>query len=67
MDDLRVVDPAQIHRRDPEVRMPELALYDEQRDSLAGHLDGVSVSQLVRRNPSGNEQPCSLTSSSPPI
>jgi len=27
--------------------MPELALYHEQRDTLAGHLDGVSVTQLV--------------------
>ena len=34
--------------------MPELPLYDQQRDTLAGHLDGVSVSQLVRRNPSAN-------------
>jgi hypothetical protein len=34
--------------------MPELPLYDEQRDTLAGHLDGVSVSQLVRRYPSAN-------------
>ena len=34
--------------------MPELALYDQQRDTLAGHIDGVSMSQLVRRNPSAN-------------
>ena len=54
VDDLGVVDPAQVHRRDPEIGMPELALYDQQRDTLAGHLDGVSMSQLVRRNPSAN-------------
>ena len=47
VDDLGVVDPAQVHRRDPEIGMPELPLYDQQRDTLAGHLDGVSVSQLV--------------------
>ena len=55
VDDLGVVDPAQVHRRDPEIGMPELALYDQQRDTLAGHLDGVSMSQLVgatrRRTP----------------
>jgi hypothetical protein len=34
--------------------MPELALNDQQRDTLAGHLDRVSMSQLVRRNPSAN-------------
>jgi len=54
VDDFGVVDPAQVHRRDPEICVPELALYDQQRDTLAGHLDGVSMSQLVRRNPSAN-------------
>ena len=34
--------------------MPGLPLYNEQWDTLAGHLDGVSVSQLVRRYPSAN-------------
>ena len=29
--------------------MPELALYNEQRDPLAGHLDSLSMPQLVRR------------------
>jgi hypothetical protein len=48
VDDLGVVDPAQVHRRDPEIGMPELPLYDQQRDTLARHLDGVSMSQLVR-------------------
>jgi hypothetical protein len=54
VDDLGVVDPAEVHRRDPEIGMPELALYDQQRDTLAGHLDGVSMSQLVRRNSTAN-------------
>ena len=29
--------------------MTELALDDDQRHALAGHLDGVRVAQLVRR------------------
>ena len=32
--------------------MPELALNDDQRHALAGHLDGVRVAQLVRRKAS---------------
>jgi hypothetical protein len=32
IDDLGVVDPAQVRGRDAEVCMPELSLYDEQRD-----------------------------------
>jgi hypothetical protein len=49
MDDLDVVDPTQVRRRDAEVCMPELALYDEQRDPLAGHLDSVGMPELMRR------------------
>jgi hypothetical protein len=47
VDDLGVVDPAQVRGGDPEVGMPELALYDQERDPLAGHLDSVRMSQLV--------------------
>jgi hypothetical protein len=43
VDDLGVVDAAQVDRCDPAIGMPELALYDEQWDALAGHLDGVRV------------------------
>jgi hypothetical protein len=53
-DDLRVIDSAQVTGGDREVRMPELALDHDQRDSFAGHLDGVRVPQLVRREPSPN-------------
>ena len=31
--------------------MPELPLDDDKRDTLVRHLDRVSVSQLVRREP----------------
>jgi hypothetical protein len=34
--------------------MPELALYNEQRDTLAGHLDRVRVAELVRGKPSAH-------------
>jgi hypothetical protein len=47
VDDLGVVDPTQVRRGNPEVGMPELALYDQQRDPLARHLDSVRMSQLV--------------------
>ena len=34
--------------------MSELALDDDQRDALAGHLDGAGVAELVRREPSAD-------------
>jgi hypothetical protein len=47
VDDLGVVNAAQVGGGDHEIGMPELALDDQQRDTLAGHLDGLSVSGLV--------------------
>src|SRR5919106_3113289 len=52
VDDLGVVDALQVDAGDAEVGMPELALDDDQRHALAGHLDGVRVAQLVRREAS---------------
>jgi hypothetical protein len=49
LDDLGAVDALQVDRRDSEVGMFELALDDDQRDAVVSHLDGVSVSELVRR------------------
>src|SRR5450755_1225284 len=54
VDDLGVVDPSQVRRGDPEVCVLEVSLYDEQRDALAGHLDGVRVPELMRREPAMN-------------
>jgi hypothetical protein len=54
VDDLGVVDPAQVRGGDPEVGMPELALYDQERDPLAGHLDRMRMPQLVGREPAAN-------------
>ena len=54
VDDLGVVDPAQVRRGDPEVCVPELSLYDQQRDPLSGHLDRVSVPELMRGKPAAN-------------
>lgn len=47
MDDLSVIDSAQVHRRDRKVSVTERALDDQQRHSLSRHLNGVSVPQLV--------------------
>jgi hypothetical protein len=46
-DDFGVVDPAQVSLGDRKVGMPELALDDDQRDALAGHLHSVRVAQLA--------------------
>jgi hypothetical protein len=43
VDDLGAVDALQVDRGDAEVGVSELALDDDQRDALAGHLDGVGV------------------------
>jgi len=48
VNDLCVVDSQQIGRGDPQVGMSELSLDDEQRHAFSGHLDRVSVSELVR-------------------
>jgi hypothetical protein len=47
VDDLARIDSLEINRRDPEVRMPELALDDRQRDPFVSHLDRVRVPELV--------------------
>jgi hypothetical protein len=52
VDDLGVVDPAEVDRGDREVGMPELPLDDDQRHSFARHLDRVGVSELMRRKAS---------------
>jgi hypothetical protein len=50
--------PCRVNRRDSQVGVPELALDDDQRHTLAGHLDGVRLAQLVgakrRRTPAWN-------------
>jgi hypothetical protein len=51
IDDLRVVDPLEIDRGHPEMGMPELALDDDQRHALVGHLDRVRVPELMGREP----------------
>jgi hypothetical protein len=47
--DLGVVDALQVDGGDAEVAVAELALDDDQRDTLARHLDGVGVAELVGR------------------
>ncbi len=53
-DDLRVVNPPQITRRDRKVGMSQLALYHQQRDPLTRHLDRVHMPELVRREATPN-------------
>src|SRR5215204_3891005 len=52
VDDLGVVNALEVDRGDAEVGVAELALDDDQRHALAGHLDGVGMAQLVRREAS---------------
>lgn len=48
VDALGAVDALQVDGRDCQVRVPDLAPNDDQRDYLAGHLDGAGATQLVR-------------------
>ena len=47
VDDLADVDALEIDAGDAEVRVAELALDDQERDALTGHLDSVSMPQLM--------------------
>ena len=51
LDDLGVVDAAQVGRGDPEVGVAELVLDDDEWHAFAGHLNGVGVPELVRCEP----------------
>jgi len=50
-DDLAAVDALQVDARDAEVRVSELPLDHDQRDTFVRHLDGMGVPQLVGRKP----------------
>ena len=52
VDDLGAVDPLQVNRGDPEIRVPELPLDDDERHSLMRHLHGMRVTELMGREPS---------------
>jgi hypothetical protein len=49
LDDLGVVDPLQVHGRDTEIAVAQLALDDDQGHAVARELDRVGVPELVRR------------------
>src|SRR3954464_4522387 len=49
---ISVLDALEIDRGDAEVGMAELALDDKQRHPFAGHLDGMGVAELMRREAS---------------
>jgi hypothetical protein len=57
VDDLGVVNALQIDACDPEVGVPELALDDDQRHPLVGHLHSVGVAQLMGRQPAAHPGP----------
>ena len=59
VDDLGVVDALEIDRCDAKAGMAELPLDDDQRNALAGHLDGVRVTELVRGKSSAYTRLCS--------
>lgn len=50
-DDLVAVDALEMNAGDAEVGVSELALDHDERDALVRHLDRVSVSKLMRREP----------------
>src|SRR3954462_5565747 len=54
VDDFGVVDALEVDRGDAEVAVAELALDDDERNALVGHLDGVGVAELVGREASAN-------------
>jgi hypothetical protein len=51
LDDLAAVDALHVDGRDAKVAVSELARDDDQRHAFAGYLDGVSVTELVWREP----------------
>ncbi len=51
-DDLVAVDALEVDAGDAQVGMAELALDDDRRDAFVRHLDGVSVAELMRCEPS---------------
>jgi hypothetical protein len=53
-DDLAAVDPLEVDAGDAEVGVPELPLDHNERNALVRHLDGVSVPQLMRCEPTPN-------------
>jgi hypothetical protein len=49
LDDLGVIDALEVHGRDAEVAVAELALNNHERDAFVRELDSVGVAQLMRR------------------
>ena len=56
VDDLGLVDALQVNRGDAEVGAAELALDDDQRYPLAGHLDGVGVAEFETSGAVGSKR-----------
>lgn len=62
VDDLRAVDALQIDAGDPEVRMSQLPLNNDERNALTRHLHRVRMPELVGRKatPHPSRGGCSL-------
>jgi hypothetical protein len=54
LEDLGVINPAEICRGDREIGVTELTLDDQERHSLTGHLDCVSVPELMWSEPTSH-------------
>ena len=67
VDDLARVDPLEIDRGDPEVRVPELTLDDGQRHPFVRHVYRVSMPQLVRGEPPPDTGPRGEAAKSPRV
>jgi hypothetical protein len=66
VDDLAAVDPFEVNAGDAEVRVSKLALDDDEWHALAGHLNRVGVSKLVRCEATPNARGhCEVTQSRP--
>jgi len=50
----------QVNRGDPEIGVAELALDNDQRNTPVGHLDRMSVPQLVRGEPATRDKSARL-------
>lgn len=53
-DDLAALDALQVDAGDAEVGVSKLALDDDERDAFMRQFDRVSVSELVRREPTSH-------------
>jgi len=54
LDDLRVIDPLEVDRCDPEIGVSQLPLDDDERDTFVRHLNRMGVAELVWCEPTSD-------------